>query len=45
MTVNTEKNENGIVTNESETISGTKEEVMSEADKRGIAAMGQIDKK
>ncbi|MDA8807564.1 sodium-translocating pyrophosphatase [Flavobacteriaceae bacterium] len=42
MTVTTE--ENGA-TKQSEIISGTKDEVMSEADKRGIAAMGQINKK
>ncbi|MDA8558750.1 sodium-translocating pyrophosphatase [Flavobacteriaceae bacterium] len=42
MTVTTE--ENGA-TKQSEFISGTKDEVMSEADKRGIAAMGQINKK
>ena len=42
MSVTTE--ENGA-TKQSEIISGTKDEVMSEADKRGIAAMGQINKK
>ncbi|MDC0354868.1 sodium-translocating pyrophosphatase [Flavobacteriaceae bacterium] len=42
MTVTTE--ENGA-TKQSEIISGTKDEVMSEADKIGIAAMGQINKK
>ncbi|MDG2485514.1 MAG: hypothetical protein P8M23_02780, partial [Flavobacteriaceae bacterium] len=35
----------GITTKKSESISGTKDEVMTEADKRGIAAMGQINKK
>jgi K(+)-stimulated pyrophosphate-energized sodium pump len=47
MTINHEEttDSDGITTKKSESISGTKDEVMSEADKRGIAAMGQIDKK
>ena len=47
MTINTEQttDSNGVTTKKSEFISGTKEEIMSEADKRGIAAMGQINKK
>ena len=47
MTINSEQttDSNGVTTKKSEFISGTKEEIMSEADKRGIAAMGQINKK
>ena len=45
MTVTTEENGVNGATKKSEFISGTKDEVMSEADKRGIAAMGQINKK
>ena len=47
MTINHEQttDSDGITTKKSESISGTKDEVMSEADKRGIAAMGQINKK
>ena len=47
MTINSEQttDSNGLTTKKSEFISGTKEEIMSEADKRGIAAMGQINKK
>jgi K(+)-stimulated pyrophosphate-energized sodium pump len=45
MTINSEQttDSNGVTTKKSEFISGTKEEIMSEADKRGIAAMGQIN--
>jgi K(+)-stimulated pyrophosphate-energized sodium pump len=47
MTINSEQttDSNGVTTKKSEFISGTKEEIMYEADKRGIAAMGQINKK
>ncbi len=45
MTVTTEETDAEGTSKKSEFISGTKEEVLSEADKRGIAAMGQIDKK
>ena len=45
MTVTTEENGVNGATKKSEFISGTKDKVMSEADKRGIAAMGQINKK
>jgi K(+)-stimulated pyrophosphate-energized sodium pump len=47
MTINSGQttDSNGVTTKKSEFISGTKEEIMSEADKRGIAAMGQINKK
>ena len=47
MTINSEQttDSNGVTTKKSEFISGTKKEIMSEADKRGIAAMGQINKK
>jgi K(+)-stimulated pyrophosphate-energized sodium pump len=47
MTINSEQttDSNGVTTKKSEFISGTKEEIMSEADKRGIAAMGQINNK
>ncbi len=47
MTINSEQttDSDGITTKKSESISGTKDEIMSEADKRGIAAMGQINKK
>jgi K(+)-stimulated pyrophosphate-energized sodium pump len=47
MTINSEQttSSDGVTTKKSEFISGTKDEIMSEADKRGIAAMGQINKK
>ena len=45
ITVTTEENGVNGATKKSEFISGTKDKVMSEADKRGIAAMGQINKK
>ena len=47
MTINSEQttDSDGTTTKKSESISGTKDEIMSEADKRGIAAMGQINKK
>ena len=45
MTITTEENGVNGATKKSEFISGTKDKVMSEADKRGIAAMGQINKK
>ena len=45
MAVTTEENGVNGATKKSEFISGTKDKVMSEADKRGIAAMGQINKK
>jgi len=45
MTVTTEENGVNGATKKSEFISGTKDKVMSEADKIGIAAMGQINKK
>ena len=45
MTVTTEENGVNGATKKSEFISGTKDKVMSEAYKRVIAAMGQINKK
>ena len=43
--IDSKTDENGVVTKTSETIKGSKDEIMSEADKRGIAAMGKIEKK